>query len=143
MKVLLIFIVLLIALSCTLVYLNYLLFKKLERKESDNKIISDELIKEKTKRMLIWKITKPSDDVIMSILWQEEVCDTIISFIEYKIAVKTDSIRSIERTEEKIWRVNELHELLAYFDKVKREAPNLMKKIKEREEKKNIWQWLV
>jgi len=81
--------------------------------------------------------------MITSILWQEEICDILISFLEYKIAVKTDSIRSMEKTEEKIWRVNELHELLAYFDKVKREAPNLMKKIKEREEKKNIWQWLV
>ncbi len=143
MKILLIVIIVFVIFSLVQIYINYTLFKKFERQKDNNSLISDELIKEKTKRMLIWKITKPSDDVIMSILWQEEICDTLISFFEYKIAVKTDSIRSIERTEEKIWRVNELHELLAYFDKVKREAPNLMKKIKEREEKKNIWQWLV
>ena len=93
--------------------------------------------------MLIWKIVKPNDDIITSILWQEGICDVIISFLEYRIASKTDSIRSMEKVEEKIWRVNELHELLLYFDKAKKDAPNLMKKIKEKEDKKNIWQWLV
>lgn len=143
MKILLIIIIFLVVFLFIQVYFNYSLFKKLEHQKDNNSLISDELIKEKTKRILIWKIVKPSDDMITSILWQEEICDILISFLEYKIAVKTDSIRSMEKTEEKIWRVNELHELLAYFDKVKREAPNLMKKIKEREEKKNIWQWLV
>ena len=143
MKILLIVIALLIVFLIIQGYFCYRLFKKLEHQNKNNELISDELIEEKTKRVLIWKIVKPNDDIITSILWQEEICDVIISFLEYRIASKTDSIRSMEKVEEKIWRVNELHELLLYFDKAKKDAPNLMKKIKEEEDKKNIWQWLV
>lgn len=143
MKILLIVITLLIVFLIIQGYFCYRLFKKLEHQNKNNELISDELIEEKTKRVLIWKIVKPNDDIITSILWQEEICDVIISFLEYRIASKTDSIRSMEKVEEKIWRVNELHELLLYFDKAKKDAPNLMKKIKEKEDKKNIWQWLV
>lgn len=143
MKILLIVIALLIVFLIIQGYFCYRLFKKLEHQNKNNELISDELIEEKTKRVLIWKIVKPNDDMITSVLWKEEICDVIISFLEYRIASKTDSIRSMEKVEEKIWRVNELHELLLYFDKAKKDAPNLMKKIKEKEDKKNIWQWLV
>ena len=99
-----------------------------------NKTLTTELINSKTPKIIIWKINEFRDSEFDLLLWNPEIIDLLIKFYEYKIFMKTDSIRTLENTQEKVWYLNCLHELHFVFSKLKL-------KLNKKEEK--IWQKLV
>jgi hypothetical protein len=58
----------------------------------------------------------------------------LMDIFEYKIAIKTDTIRSLEDTNRKVWYLDCLHETYLYFYQLKQ-------KLNKKEDK--IWQNLV
>lgn len=95
--------------------ISYNLWKLSKR----NKILIDEMIKDKKKPITIWFITKYSDKDIDLLLRNEEIIDLILRIYEFKIAKKTDSIRSLEQTELKVWHLNWLWEMHNFFHQLK------------------------
>lgn len=103
-------------------------FKKL------NNVLTEEILKTKQNPIMIGKVTKYKEQDLDILLSNPEVIDLLISIYEYKIFVKTDSIRSSEDTEKKIWHLDALHEMHLFFYKIKQ-------KLNKKENK--VWQSLV
>ena len=103
-------------------------FKKL------NNVLTEEILKTKQNPIMIGKVTKYKEQDLDLFLSNPEVIDLLISIYEYKIFVKTDSIRSSEDTEKKIWYLDALHEMHLFFYKIKQ-------KLNKKENK--VWQSLV
>ena len=103
-------------------------FKKL------NNVLTEEVLKTKQNPIIIGKVTKYKEQDLDLLLSNPEVIDLLISIYEYKIFVKTDSIRSSEDTEKKIWYLDALHEMHLFFYKIKQ-------KLNKKENK--VWQSLV
>lgn len=100
-----------------------------------NKRLTTELINSKTPQIIIWKITEFKDKEFDLLLANPEIIDLLIKFYEYKIFTKTDSIRTLENTQEKVWYLNCLHEIHFIFSKLKFKL--------NKKEKEKIWQKLV
>lgn len=99
-----------------------------------NKTITNELINSKKPQIIMWKITKYKEEELDLLLSNPDVIDLLVRIFEYKVAIKTDSIRSLEATERKVWYLDCLHENRLFFLKLK----NDLEKKKEK-----IWQELV
>lgn len=111
-----------------------ILFKKNKELRLLNKTLTDNVVEAKTAPILIWKVTKYKEEDLNILLTNPEVVDLLISIFEYKIFIKTDSIRSSEDTEKKIWFLDALHEMHLFFYKLKQ-------KLNKKNNK--IWQNLV
>ncbi len=99
-----------------------------------NIILTEEILKTKQNPIMIWKVTKYKEEDLDLLLNNPDVIDLLISIHEYKIFVKTDSIRSSEETEKKIWYLDALHEMHLFFYKMKQ-------KLNKKENK--VWQSLL
>lgn len=99
-----------------------------------NKTLTEELVNTKVKPIIIWKLTKYSDEELKLLLTNPEVIDLLMKIFEYQIAKHTDSIRTLEWTEEKVGYVNCLHVQHLFFYKLKQQL---------QDKKKKAWQNLV
>jgi hypothetical protein len=99
-----------------------------------NTIIKDELVKSKNPQIVLWVITKYKEEDLKLLLSNEDIIDLLMSIFQYKIAVKTDWIRSLDDTARKVWYLDCLHEMYLFFYKMK-------ESLKEKKEK--TWNNLV
>lgn len=110
--------------------ITFLLFKL----KKLNWALTSEVIKSKQTPIIIWKLNRYKESDLHLLLSNPDVIDLLLQIFEYKIAIKTDSIRSLEGTERKVWYLDCLHETHLYFDKLKQK---LTKKVSEN------WQDLI
>lgn len=99
-----------------------------------NSALTNEVVKTKQTPIIIWKLDKYKEEELELLLSNPEIIDLLVRIYEYKIFMKTDSIRSLENTEEKVWFLNCLHSEHLFFYKLK-------EKLKKKKDK--VWQSLV
>lgn len=127
-------IIFLIILVLWLVGVCIYLFLTLQRIKKLNTTLTQEVVETKKAPIIIGKITKYKEEELTLLLSNPEVITLLMDIFEYKIAVKTDTIRSLEDTDRKVWYLDCLHETHSYFYQLK-------KKLSKKEDK--IWQSLV
>ena len=106
-------------------------FLEHNKAKKENKLILSELISEKKKPLIIWKINKYKKEELSLLLSNPEVLELLMSITEYNIAKKTDTLRFLnnwQTTEYKVWYIDCLHESHLFFYK-------LREKIKDKEDK--------
>lgn len=84
-----------------------------------NKILSEE--KQKDKQIIFWVIDKYTDKDINFLKWNKQTLNIILKIIIFYIAYKTDLMRSKDKDisiDNKIWQVDQLHELYNFFYKL-------------------------
>jgi len=99
-----------------------------------NTVLTSEVVESKKSPIIIWSITKYKDEELNILLSNPECIELLLSIFEYKIAIKTDSIRSLEDTDRKVWHLDCLHETHLFFHQLK-------SKLRKKEDK--VWQNLV
>ena len=99
-----------------------------------NTTLTQEVVETKKAPIIIGKIDKYKEEELTLLLSNPEVISLLMDIFEYKIAIKTDSIRSLTDTEKKVWYLDCLHETYLYFYQLKQ-------KLNKKEDK--IWQTLV
>ncbi len=99
-----------------------------------NTILKDQLVKSKAPQITLWVITKYKESDLELLLSNPDILDLLMSIFQWRIAIKTDGIRSLENTAEKVWFLNCLHEDYLFFYKLK-------EKLKKKDEKK--WNSLI
>ena len=103
----------------SLVVYNYKLV--LESNKATINKLNETLIEWLNKPMVIWIISKYSEEDITLMKANKEVVWAIMKYLEYQIAVKTDLVRNMQTdlsTEEKIWYLNSLHETHLFLYKI-------------------------
>jgi hypothetical protein len=75
------------------------------------------------------KITKYEEEELNLLFSNPEVIDLLIRIYEFKIFKKTDSIRSLENTEQKVGHLDCLHESHLFFYKLKQKLNKKIEKV--------------
>ena len=127
-------IIFLIILVLWLAGLCIYLFLESQRIKKLNTTLTQEVVETKKAPIIIGKITKYKEEELTLLLSNPEVITLLMDIFEYKIAIKTDTIRSLEDTDRKVWYLDCLHETYLYFYQLKQ-------KLNKKEDK--IWQNLV
>jgi len=108
--------------TVVLLVLNNRTIKKL------NKVLTAEVVSTKTAPILIWSIEKHKEEELDLLLSNPDIIDLILKIFEFKIAIKTDTIRDLKDTERKVWYLDCLHETHLYFYKLKQKLVKKEKK---------------
>lgn len=127
-------IIFLIILVLWLTGISIYLFLNIQRIKKLNTTLTSEVVETKKAPIIIGKITKYKEEELTLLLSNPDIIDLLIRIYEHKIFMKTDSIRSLEGTEKKVWHLDCLHESHLYFYKLKQ-------KLNKKEDK--IWNNLV
>lgn len=127
-------IIFLIFISFWLWVLSIFLYIDLQKLKKLNTTLTSEVVETKKAPIIIGKITKYKEDELTLLLSNPEIITLLMDIFEYKIAIKTDTIRSLEDTNRKVWYLDCLHETYLYFYQLKQ-------KLNKKEDK--IWQNLV
>lgn len=113
---------------------SFYLFSSMQKIKLLNTALTTEVVETKKAPIIIWSITKYKESDLILLLSNPELIDLLLKVFEFKIAVKTDSIRSLEDTARKVGYLDCLHETHLYFYQLKQ-------KLKKKDEK--IWQDLI
>jgi len=111
-------IIFLIFLSFWLIGISVYLFLNIQKIKKLNAVLTAEVVETKKAPIIIGNFTKYREDVTL-LLSNPEVIQVLMDIFEYKIAIKTDTIRSLEEVERKVWYLDCLHETHLYFYKLK------------------------
>lgn len=111
-----------------------LLILKNKKLKKLNITITDEIVKTKQQPIIIGKLDKYKEEELEILLSNPDIIDLLVRIYEYKIFMKTDSIRSLDETEKKVWFLNCLHSEHLFFYK-------LQQKLNKKKEK--VWQSLI
>ncbi len=114
--------------------ISFYLFSSMQKLKLLNTALTKEVVETKKTPIIIWSLTKYKEEELVLLLSNPEIIDLLLRVFEYKIAVKTDTIRSLEDTARKVWYLDCLHETHLYFYQLKQ-------KLKKKDEK--IWQDLI
>lgn len=124
-------IILLLLILFIIIWIGFSIYKKVNK---TNKELLSELIEAKKSPIIIWSITKYNESELKLLLSNPEVIDLLLKIFEYRIATKTDTIRSLEDTDRKVWYLDCLHETYLYFYQLKQ---------KNTKKEQKIWQDLI
>lgn len=124
-------IILLLLILFIIIWIGFSIYKKVNK---TNKELLSELIETKKSPIIIWSITKYNESELKLLLSNPEVIDLLLKIFEYRIATKTDTIRSLEDTDRKVWYLDCLHETYLYFYQLKQ---------KNSKKEQKIWQDLI
>lgn len=124
-------IILLLLILFIIIWIGFSIYKKVNK---TNKELLSELIEAKKSPIIIWSITKYNESELKLLLSNPEVIDLLLKIFEYRIATKTDTIRSLEDTDRKVWYLDCLHETYLYFYQLKQ---------KNSKKEQKIWQDLI
>lgn len=101
----------------------FIYIKKNNKNRIYNEQVTKELIETKKKPIIIWLVSRYKEEELELLLKNPEVLDLLLRIFEYKIAIKTDSIRrpwkESSSVDEKIGFVNCLHETHLMFYNLK------------------------
>lgn len=123
--------ILLLLILFIIIWIGFSVYKKVNK---TNKELLSELIETKKSPIIIWSITKYNESELKLLLSNPEVIDLLLKIFEYRIATKTDTIRSLEDTDRKVWYLDCLHETYLYFYQLKQ---------KNSKKEQKIWQDLI
>lgn len=110
------------------------LFLLIKKSKKLTQALNDEVVKTKKAPIIIGEITKYKEEELTLLLSNPEIIQLMMDIFKYKIAIKTDTIRSLDDTARKVWHLDCLHETYLYFYQ-------LQQKLNKKEDK--TWKDLV